>query len=186
MEFKDMENIYNEVYESPIVVDDLMDIGSEMISEINKNVEDSVVKSVHKIGINVDKEELIRALSYDRKQYEKGYECGYNLAIKNFKDIFESTYGPIQNCYIYPALESISHRMKTQLSKNKGWISVNDMLPKESEDVLLWFEYFRYGNYNCMYSTYGIGWQIGGNFHVDGYGNVNVFAWMPLPEPPKK
>lgn len=92
MDFKDMENIYNEVYKSPIVVDDLMDIGSEMISEINKNVEDSIFKSIHKIGINVDKEELIRALNYDRDSYSKGYKNGYNNGIDDFLEQFSSIY----------------------------------------------------------------------------------------------
>lgn len=35
--------------------------------------EGEVVKAIQKIGINVKKEELIKALEYDRKQYEKGY-----------------------------------------------------------------------------------------------------------------
>ncbi len=185
MEFKDMENIYNEVYESPIVVDALMDIGSEMISEINKNVEDSVVKSVHKIGINVDKEELIKTLNYDRKQYEKGYECGYNLAIDSFCDLFVSEYGPINDCRLYLAFHSTACQMKLRLLENKGWINLDDMQPKENEDILLCFEYSEYGN-NDTNLRCGVGKRIGGNFHVNGYGNVNVFAWMPLPEPPKK
>ena len=29
---------------------------------------------IHNLGIDVDKEELVRALKYDREQYQKGYE----------------------------------------------------------------------------------------------------------------
>lgn len=70
------------------------------------------------------------------------------------------------------------------------WISVEDALPKSSEDVLVWFEYFRYGEYNCMYQTYNIGnyfakhdsWMVG---HETGWQKLRVIAWMPLPEPPE-
>ena len=33
-----------------------------------------ITKAVQKVDVNVDKEELIRALQYDRGQYEKGYK----------------------------------------------------------------------------------------------------------------
>lgn len=37
------------------------------------------------------------------------------------------------------------------------WISVKDRLPEDGKEVLCWYEYFRYGNYNRMFQTYGIG-----------------------------
>lgn len=59
------------MYESPI---------SEMVDDIclkMQNYHDGqVMKAVQNIGINVNKDELIRALSYDRKQYDKGYADG--------------------------------------------------------------------------------------------------------------
>ena len=71
------------------------------------------------------------------------------------------------------------------------WIPCSARLPKSSEDVLVWFEYFRYGEYNCMYQTYNIGnyvakydlWMVG---HETGWKDLRVIAWMPLPEPPKE
>lgn len=67
------------------------------------------------------------------------------------------------------------------------WISVKDRLPEDGEDVLIWYEYFRYGSYNRMFQTYGIGYQFNGFWSgVDPLGHkARVFAWMPLPEPPK-
>lgn len=73
---------------------------------------------------------------------------------------------------------------KDGVKKGMEWISVEDRMPKEYEDVLLYFEYFRYGEYNCWYPTYGIGFQGDGYFHVDGLGEIKVSHWMPLPVPP--
>lgn len=36
------------------------------------------MKAIRKVGVNVDKSELIKALQYDRDQYAKGYEDGKN------------------------------------------------------------------------------------------------------------
>lgn len=68
------------------------------------------------------------------------------------------------------------------------WISVKDKLPEDGEHVLIWYEYYRYGSYNRMYTTYEIAYQYNG--HWTGAGDslgqkARVFAWMPLPEPPK-
>lgn len=64
------------------------------------------------------------------------------------------------------------------------WIPVTERLPKEGERVLVWYEYFRYGDYNCMYQTYGIGYQYEGHWSGDVSGSMaKCIAWMPLPEP---
>ena len=39
-------------------------------------LEGEVMKAVQKVGVTVDKEELLKALKYDREQYEKGYRDG--------------------------------------------------------------------------------------------------------------
>lgn len=39
-----------------------------------------------KIGVNVNKEELDKALKYDREQYNKGYKYGYKDGIKKICD----------------------------------------------------------------------------------------------------
>ena len=41
--------------------------------KMTMNIEDEIVTVVQRVNINVDKEELIKALEYDRGQYEKGY-----------------------------------------------------------------------------------------------------------------
>lgn len=45
-------------------------------SEMKEQVEDGIVRAVQSYGVKVDKEELIRALQYDRGQYEKGFHDG--------------------------------------------------------------------------------------------------------------
>ena len=52
-------------YESPINI---------IYGEINNKLENEVLTVIHNLGIDVDKEELVRALKYDREQYQKGYE----------------------------------------------------------------------------------------------------------------
>lgn len=56
------------MYESPI---DIIynDIQYKVVEEMDKNV----VSAVQSYGIDVNKEELLKALRYDRQQYEKGY-----------------------------------------------------------------------------------------------------------------
>ena len=69
---------------------------------------------------------------------------------------------------------------------NDGWISVDERLPDEYEKVLVWYEYYRFGAYNCMYESYGIGYQYDGRWSGDVQGvNARCIAWQPLPEPYK-
>ena len=52
-------------YQSPI---DLI------IGQMNLSLEGEICKAVQNVGVNVDKEELLKALQYDRGQYQKGYK----------------------------------------------------------------------------------------------------------------
>ena len=42
--------------------------------ELNTRTEKLIMEAVFETGVKIDRDELIKALDYDRKQYEKGYE----------------------------------------------------------------------------------------------------------------
>lgn len=60
------------MYESPIELFSVEDYSKQ----IDEQIEKAVYEVVTKVGINVNREELIKALEYDRNQYEKGYADG--------------------------------------------------------------------------------------------------------------
>ena len=55
-------------YESPIGV-----ITSQLRISSETYLGNEVIKAVQKVGVNDNKAELLKALAYDRDQYEKGY-----------------------------------------------------------------------------------------------------------------
>lgn len=61
------------MYKPPIEI-----IMKEVRQKMDEDFENAVFKAVRKVGINVDKEELLKALIYDRGQYDKGYEDAMN------------------------------------------------------------------------------------------------------------
>ena len=63
-------------YERPIKL-----IANRMATEISKCIDQDIWKAVQRVGVDVDKEELIRALNYDRGQYEKGYADAMKNAV---------------------------------------------------------------------------------------------------------
>lgn len=52
-------------YQSPVDI---------IMSRMQTKIEEEVYSAVQRIGIDVDKNELLKALQYDRGQYQKGYE----------------------------------------------------------------------------------------------------------------
>ena len=58
-------------YESPITI-----MHRQLANQINIQLEGEVLKAVMECNIDVNKDELIKALAYDRDQYAKGYANG--------------------------------------------------------------------------------------------------------------
>ena len=96
------------------------------------------------------------------------------------------------NC-AYGSYDDCAERIKAEYLIANGvtvqkWIPVTEQLPEPMVCVLCWYEYFRFGSYNRMFQTYGIGHYFrdgmwGGE--VSNGQKARVLAWMPLPEPPK-
>jgi len=58
------------MYKSPVEV-----YVNDILNQIHQQEENQIVAEVSQaVGINVEKEELIKALNYDRNQYSKGYK----------------------------------------------------------------------------------------------------------------
>lgn len=64
------------MYEAPIKL---------MQRQLEIKEENGILQAVKEVGVVVDKEELIKALRYDRGQYDKGYSDG----IKDFAEMLE-------------------------------------------------------------------------------------------------
>lgn len=60
-------------YQSPIEL---------IMGQMQINWEGKICKAVQNVGVYVDKEELLKALRYDREQYQKGYADRDNEIIR--------------------------------------------------------------------------------------------------------
>lgn len=77
------------MYNSPIEI-----ITTEITRQINKQIDEAVCQAVQSIGVNVNKEELIKALIYDRDQYDKGYADGFKAGMTGTEELLEMTFNP--------------------------------------------------------------------------------------------
>ena len=64
-------------YESPITM---------IVSQMETQIEADTMSVIQHYGIDVNKDELIKALNYDRQQYEKGYQDGYAKGYEKAKE----------------------------------------------------------------------------------------------------
>ena len=66
---------------------------------------DDIVMAVQKYDITVDREELFKALEYDRHSYEEGFRRGYQTAVDQVQRALSA-------CSAYDALENDDWREK--------------------------------------------------------------------------
>ena len=63
------------MYENPIKMST-----EDIMRTVVKIKEGYLIEAVHKVGFDINKEELAKALRYDRDQYEKGFNDGHLAA----------------------------------------------------------------------------------------------------------
>ncbi|MBR3445597.1 MAG: hypothetical protein IKH14_07030 [Prevotella sp.] len=80
------------MYESPI------SIAERITHEIASEKDNQIYKAIAQIGVDVNKEELILALNYDRGQYEKGYHDGLKAAVIHAYWICHPCLSECSNC----------------------------------------------------------------------------------------
>lgn len=62
-------------YKSPIFCM-MNEIAEKSAKALDEAIESEICKRIFEVKVDIDKEELIKALEYDRGQYEKGFAAG--------------------------------------------------------------------------------------------------------------
>jgi hypothetical protein len=73
-----VEDIVALGWESPIKT-----ITEQIYKETARRLDETVYEAVLNTNVIVDKDELVKALQYDREQYDKGYKNGYKACFDN-------------------------------------------------------------------------------------------------------
>lgn len=68
------------MYKSPINI---------ITGKLKAEFDGETLKAIQSYGIDVNKEELIKALEFDREQYQKGYIDGYSKAMERIEKTLE-------------------------------------------------------------------------------------------------
>ena len=71
------------MYQSPIELD--MGMVDKMHRLVMETTEDGILKAVWQMGIKVDKQGLIDAMTQDKKRYEYAYDKGWHDCEEHYK-----------------------------------------------------------------------------------------------------
>lgn len=100
------------MYESPISLTEK--VLTDAFNAYDAAVENELTRKIRfELNIDIDKEELLKALRYDRGQYDAGYESGYN-------DGYDTGF--------HDAVEHLKNAVEEIYKKQKGeneWVSKN-------------------------------------------------------------
>jgi hypothetical protein len=84
------------MYKSPIDI---------IYGQMETQMEGAILKAIQKVDVNVDKDELLRALQYDRGQYDKGYADGKVDAMPKWISVTERL--PENDTYVNVATDGV-------------------------------------------------------------------------------
>lgn len=162
-------------YESPITVQMLRI--QDIAQQIEANRENAItLKITEQIGVNVDKDELKRALAYDRDQYRRGYEDGWRARSKDVPQWIPITYRPMTEEEEKEFCEKLGIKEGSLEDWEKRVFTCH--LPDDGQEILTSFG--RYVQEDiCSWDEYGCGLENNGDW-------VGINAWMPKPEPYKE
>jgi hypothetical protein len=99
------------MYKSPIDI---------VYGQMETQLEGHIMKAVQNVHVNVDKDELLRALQYDRGQYKKGYEDGKRDAQK-WIPVTERLPEKFTSCIVYRKGSFGGHFSMLRYSPALGW-----------------------------------------------------------------
>ena len=111
-------------FESPLTL-----VVNEIASEIAEKFDGSVLTALKKYDVDVNKDELIKALRYDRDQYEKGYADGYADCLKEDRWISVKDRLPDKDgLYLcWTLFNGVEYHYQINLWKDDSWYWVHDV-----------------------------------------------------------
>lgn len=107
---------------------------------------------------------------------------------EKLKAVFEFC---IDDPYCFPDVDEFIDKLAATGVTVQQWRSVSELPKRNGETVLVYFEYFRYGEYNRLFRSIGLGYALDGQWSrfingESGWHKLKILAWMPLPVPPKQ
>jgi hypothetical protein len=69
------------MYESPVNL-----LFQDIERQIVQQQEQTILEAIRKCGVVIDKDELIKAINYDRNQYSKGYKDGVDDVLDKIRE----------------------------------------------------------------------------------------------------
>ena len=102
-------------YVSPITVEI-----HEILRNYNRKLDTLYLEEIRKYDVKVDKEELVKALKYDRNQYEKGYAQGrQETAEKILTTIYRRLrYATFQQTFALEVVKHVANELEIELEEN--------------------------------------------------------------------
>lgn len=102
----------------------------ELVKEVNKDTDEQIYKAVVACGVDVDRDELLRALRYDREQYDAGFTVGYRAATPKWIPVEERL--PEKDKLVLCIWERVGygHCGFARYQRDDVWYVSNEGMPK--------------------------------------------------------